>query len=247
MKILFLTDNFIPEVNAPATRTYEHAKIWSKLGVEVTIITCNPNFPQGKIYSGYKNKIITKQYFDGLKVIRVWSYMSPNSGFLKRTFDYLSYALMATIFGVFEKADVIVATSPQFFTVCSGWLLSKLKTCPWIFELRDLWPESIAALGSFNSRSFIYKIFENVELALYRSADLIVPNSPAFKHNLIDRGICSNKIHVIPNGVDLTIYDANKYDNKLKDSLGIQEDFIEFTSGSVAEISISNTRGIILY
>ena len=104
MKILFITDNFPPEVNAPATRTYEHAKEWVKNNnVEVTILTCAPNFPHGKVYDGYKNKLYQVEYKDGIKIIRVWSYITSNSGFLKRVLDYISFALSAFVVGLFKK------------------------------------------------------------------------------------------------------------------------------------------------
>ncbi|HFU76150.1 MAG TPA: glycosyltransferase WbuB, partial [Arcobacter sp.] len=111
MKILFITDNFPPEVNAPATRTYEHCQEWIKNDVEVTVITCNPNFPHGKIYEGYQNKLYHKENIDGIKVIRVWSYMSSNTGFSKRVLDYFSFALSSFFAGLFQKSDIIVATS----------------------------------------------------------------------------------------------------------------------------------------
>ena len=90
MKILFLTDNFPPELNAPATRTYEHCREWVKLGAEVTVITGFPNFPQGKVYSGYKNRFKKTEWIDGIKVIRVWTYITANEGFVRRTLDYIS-------------------------------------------------------------------------------------------------------------------------------------------------------------
>ena len=91
MKILFLSDNFPPESNAPATRTYDHCFEWVSMGYEVIVITCNPNFPSGKIYNGYSNKIYSEENINGIKVIRVWSYMYANKGFIKRTLDYLKH------------------------------------------------------------------------------------------------------------------------------------------------------------
>ena len=133
MKILFITDNFPPEVNAPATRTYEHIKEWIKdESVEVTVLTCFPNFPHGKVYNGYKNKLYQREKFDGIDVIRVWSYMSKNEGFVKRVLDYISFAFMAFFVGLFQKFDVIVATSPQFFTTWAGCGLAKIKRRPWV-------------------------------------------------------------------------------------------------------------------
>ena len=107
MHILFLTDNFPPEVNAPANRTYEHAKHWVAQGHNVTVITCAPNFPKGIVFFGYQNKLIQFEVVDGINVIRVWSFLSPNSGFLLRLFDHISYAVMA-IFGAFFVRSVVV-------------------------------------------------------------------------------------------------------------------------------------------
>ena len=101
MHILFLTDNFYPEVNAPASRSYEHAKFWVKQGCQVTIVTCVPNFPYGKVYSGYKNKLWQVEYIEGIKVIRVWSFIAANEGFLKRILDYLSYMITSFLAGIF--------------------------------------------------------------------------------------------------------------------------------------------------
>ena len=93
MRILFLTDNFPPEVNAPASRTFAHCKNWVKHGHEVTVITCAPNFPLGKVYNGYKNKFYQKEWMEGIKVIRVWSYIAANEGFFKRTLDFISFVI----------------------------------------------------------------------------------------------------------------------------------------------------------
>ena len=120
MKILFLSDNFPPEVNAPATRTYEHCKEWVRCGAEVTVITCVPNFPQGKVYKGYRNKLYQSEIIDGIRVIRVWSYITVNEGFLKRTLDYISFSVSSFFVGLFQRTDIIIATSPQFFTALSG-------------------------------------------------------------------------------------------------------------------------------
>lgn len=147
-EITFLSDNFPPEVNAPANRTYEHCREWVRSGVEVTVITCAPNFPKGRVYEGYKNKLYQTEIIDGIKVIRVWSYITANEGFVKRILDYISFAVASFIAGLFVKTDLIVATSPQFFTALSGWLLSIFKRKKWIFEVRDLWPESIMAVGA---------------------------------------------------------------------------------------------------
>ena len=110
MNILFLTDNFPPESNAPASRTFDHCVKWVKLGYNVTVITCFPNFPKGKVYKGYKNKLYSKEIINGIRVIRVWSYITKNEGFFKRILDYISFGISSFIFGIFQKFDVIIAT-----------------------------------------------------------------------------------------------------------------------------------------
>ncbi|MDD2367669.1 MAG: glycosyltransferase family 4 protein [Sulfuricurvum sp.] len=225
MKILFITDNFPPEVNAPATRTYEHVQEWIKEGTDVTIITCFPNFPHGKIYAGYKNKLYQKEYIDGIEVIRVWSYITANSGFIKRVLDYVSFAFMAFWVGLFQKYDIIIATSPQFFTTWTGWGLSKIRRKPWIFELRDLWPESIKTVGAMKQGRVI-DILEKIELALYRDATRVIAVTDAFKNNLIKRGINAEKIDVITNGSNVELFYDRTKDPLLLEQLNISGKFI---------------------
>lgn len=225
LRILFITDNFPPEVNAPATRTFEHCREWVRLGARVTVITCFPNFPQGKVYDGYKNQRILRENLEGIDVIRVWTYITANEGFIRRTLDYVSFAFSSFLAGLFQKPDVIVATSPQFFTTWSGYGLSLIKRKPWIFELRDLWPESIKSVGAIND-GLAYRILETIELFLYRRAHHIIPNSNAFEDNLIRRGIPSDKITVITNGANLEMFAPNKGDDDLKDSLGLTGKFV---------------------
>ncbi len=225
MHILFLTDNFPPEVNAPATRTYEHCREWIKNGEMVTVITCAPNFPHGKLYKGYKNKFYQKETIDGINVIRVWSYMSTNNGFIKRVLDYISFSFVSFWVGLFQKFDVIVATSPQFFTTWTGFGLSKIKRKPWVFELRDIWPESIATVGVLKEGRII-RFLEKIELALYKDATKIIAVTDAFKENLITRGIPTEKIEVVTNGSNLELFTVREKDKGLLEKLNLKNKFI---------------------
>lgn len=226
MKILFITDNFPPEVNAPATRTYEHCKQWLEHDdVEITVITCAPNFPHGNVYKGYKNKLYQRENFEGIDVIRVWSYITSNSGFTKRVLDYISFAISSFFVGLFRKNDVIIATSPQFFTTWTAWALSKIKRKPWIFELRDLWPESIKTVGAMEQGKAIDAL-EKIELALYRDADKVVAVTEAFKSNLIKRGINSDKIDVVTNGSNMKLFFQRDKDTELLEQLKLNDKFI---------------------
>ena len=95
MKVLFLSDNFPPEANAPAIRTHEHLREWVKAGHDVTVVTCAPNFPRGRVYEGYRNRIFERDELDGIKIVRVWTYIAANEGSLKRILDYVSFMLSA--------------------------------------------------------------------------------------------------------------------------------------------------------
>jgi glycosyltransferase involved in cell wall biosynthesis len=224
---MFFTDNFPPEVNAPATRTYEHAIQWVKQGCKVTIITCAPNFPEGKIYSGYKNKWYYREKMNGINVVRVKTYMTANEGFFRRTLDYLSFMVVGFFAGLIQKkADIIVATSPQFFTACAGFMLSIFHRRPFVFELRDLWPASIVAVGAMKN-SGILKLLEKLELFLYRKADAIISVTSSFKKELISRGIDEKKIFVILNGVDLERYRPTTLkDSELSSKYSLEDKFV---------------------
>ncbi|MCK0192662.1 glycosyltransferase family 4 protein [Arenibacter sp. F20364] len=221
MKILFLTDNFPPEVNAPATRTYEHCVEWVKQGAEVTVITCAPNFPKGKVYPGYKNKLVQTEIIDGIKVVRVWSYIAANEGFIKRTVDYISFSVSAFIAGIFENTDLIVATSPQFFTALSGRSLSFWKRRPWVMEVRDLWPESIKTVGAMKDNLFI-RYFERQEKRCYKSAKKIISVTDSFKREIIGKGITAVKIEVVKNGANLALFQPMEPDQDLIESLNLK-------------------------
>ncbi|MCE9619809.1 MAG: glycosyltransferase family 4 protein [Planctomycetes bacterium] len=226
MHILFLTDNFPPEVNAPASRTFEHCREWVRQGEQVTVITTAPNFPKGKVFAGYKNKLWQTEHMEGIRVIRVWTYIAANEGFLRRILDYVSFMVSAVMAALFvRRVDVVIGTSPQFFTACGAWLVSLYKFRPFVFELRDLWPESIRVVGAMKD-SFALDMLEKLELFLYRRADRIISVTHAFKRNLISRGINGDKIKVVTNGVDSSRFMPQKRDQELAKQLGLEGRFV---------------------
>ena len=227
MKILFLTDNFPPETNAPASRTYEHARVWASLGHEVTVITCAPNFPTGIVFEGYKNNWLTREKIDGIDVIRVKTYITANVGFIKRTLDYMSFMLMGTLVGFFvSRPTIVIATSPQFFTAIAGWLVAFARRRPFVFELRDIWPASLSAVGIKQPAAIIY-ILEKIELFLYRRASLIVSVTPSFREDLVRRGVDGSKIKTVLNGVVLKNFSySKKAADAARKQFGLGERFI---------------------
>lgn len=226
MHILFLTDNFPPEVNAPASRTFEHCREWVNAGHRVTVITGAPNFPQGKVYTGYSNRICQRERMEGIEVLRVWTYITANEGFLRRILDYTSYMIAAIFAAPFVgKPNIVVGTSPQFFTACAAWAIATMKHVPFVFELRDLWPESIKAVGAMRDSAAI-RFFEAVEMFLYRRAAAIVSVTQSFRRKLMERGVNADRIHVVTNGVDRSRFNPRPKDPELETMLGLEGKFV---------------------
>jgi glycosyltransferase involved in cell wall biosynthesis len=226
MHILFLTHYFPPEVNAPASRTFENARRWVQAGHRVSVITCAPNHPNGILYPGYKNRLHQWQDMDGIRVLRVKTYLSPNKGFQRRTLNYVSYMLSATLFSpLVRDVDVVVSTSPQFFCGMAGLWVSRLKRRPWILEIRDLWPESIVTVGAIKSRRIIRRL-EHLETFLYRKAMHIVAVTHSFKDHMVNRGILPQKITVLTNGADLNKFQPQTMNNNIRVELGLNGKFV---------------------
>ncbi|MDO9488795.1 MAG: glycosyltransferase family 4 protein [Sphingomonadaceae bacterium] len=243
MHILFLSDNFPPEVNAPASRTFEHCREWVRRGHRVTVVTCAPNFPKGKVFAGYRNRLWQREQVDGIEVIRVWSYITANEGFAKRVADYVSYAGAAFVASLFvRRCDIVVGTSPQFFTAVAAWAVGAVKRVPFLFELRDLWPESIKAVGAMQSSRAI-EWLERLELFLYRRAARIVSVTHAFRDNLIRRGIDGDKISVVTNGVDVERFRPMPKDPALVEKLDLGGQFV---AGYIGTHGMAHALGTLL-
>ena len=202
MRILFFTHYFTPEVNAPATRTHEHCREWAAAGHEVHVVTGMPSHPAGRLFPGYRRRWYQYESIDGIHVHRVWTYLAANRGVVRRTINYLSFAASgawrAWRLGPF---DVAVGTSPQFFCAVATWLVATLRRQPWVFELRDLWPESIAAVGAMPLRSAPMRWLARLELRLYRDAAAVACLTRSFTRSLAARGVDEAKLHYVPNGI----------------------------------------------
>ena len=224
MNILFLADNFPPERNAQASRVFERACYWVRWGHKVTVITCCPNFPEGKAYAGYENRWRHVDQLNGIRIVRVKTFFAPNAGSILRILDFLSYMVTAFFAGLLEpRPDVVVATSPQFFAAVGACALSMLRRLPFVLEISDLWPDSIVAVGQMRQSAVVHCL-EIIEMFLYRRATRVVTLTSAFKDNLMSRGIPSDKVDTIINGVDLQRYSPRPRDHALACEWGIAED-----------------------
>lgn len=226
MNILFLSHYFPPEINAPATRTYEHCKRWVEQGNTVTVVSCVPHHPMGEAYPGYKNKWWFEEHKDGIRAIKIKTYITANEGFFKRTLNYVFYMMMAILTAPFlPKADLVISTSPQFFNGLAGYFVSRIKRAPWLLEIRDLWPESILAVGAIKNRAIIGSL-EYLERFAYRKADSIVPVTQAFKAHIVNLGVAEEKVSVIRNGVNLAFFEPVPKNTSLASEWGLKGKFV---------------------
>lgn len=210
MNLLILTDNYYPEMNANARIFSELAELWAEQGQDVSVITCQPNFPKGKIFPGYKNKWLTKSLVNQVKVLRVKTYMRPNHGLIRRTLDFISFGLSSFFFGLWKsKPDVIIGVTPQFFCALSACCLALIKKVPFTMIVCDLWPDAVAASG-FIKKNWIYKFIKQIEFWMYRKADSIVILSEYFRTYLNKLGIPDHKIVTSISGASKEFYPRKK-------------------------------------
>src|SRR5580692_9347554 len=203
MHVLIVTHYFPPEIGAPQARLSALAATWAADGDDVTVLTGMPNHPTGVLPPSYRRAVRRRERVDGYRVVRTWLYATPNEGMARKTLGHLSFMVSSVLLGwrASGPADVVVVSSPTFFSILSGWLLARLKRARFVVEIRDLWPAIFVELGVLTNRRLIW-VLERLELAAYAAADQVVVVSEGFRENLISRGVPPNKVHTIRNGVD---------------------------------------------
>jgi glycosyltransferase involved in cell wall biosynthesis len=243
MRILFFSHYFPPEVNAPANRTHEHCREWVKAGHDVHVITCTPSHPVGVPFAGYRRRWYRREIVDGIVVHRVWTYLAPNAGIARRTLNFVSFVPTALWRALrLGGFDLLIGTSPQFFCAVATCLAAALKRTPWIFELRDLWPESIPAVGA--ARAYMpLGLLERLELRLYAHADAVVCVSRSFLANLRRRGIDARKLAFVPNGVNAALWRGGSRD-AVRGELGLRPSDVLVTY--IGTVGMAHDLGTVL-
>jgi colanic acid biosynthesis glycosyl transferase WcaI len=203
--ILFITPYYPPEITPPAIRINETAMRLVNLGYQVTVLTNFPNFPTGVVPLAYRGHPIREEICDGVHIVRVWSYVSPNKGFLRRILSQLSFGCLAPLLGgkAIGRPDVIIIESPPLFDAIAGRILSWRKRCPFIFTVADLWPESAVQLGMLRNRMLI-RLAEWLEWSTYTRAGAVWALTEGIQNTLVQRGLSAERVFLLTNGVDTT-------------------------------------------
>jgi glycosyltransferase involved in cell wall biosynthesis len=207
VKILYVSQYFSPEMGAPAARAAELSKHWARMGHDVTVLTGFPNHPTGVVPEEWRSRLhrlLYRETVDEVRVIRTWLWPLPNRKVHERIRNYASFCFSAAISGLaLPRPQVIIATSPQLLCALSGWWLAFWKRVPFVFEVRDLWPESLAAVGAGSEGTLLHRTLGAVAGFLYRHADRIVVVTPAFKEHLIRYwSVPAGKVFIVENGVE---------------------------------------------
>jgi len=232
MKLLILTQYFPPEVGAPQNRLFELAIRFQKKGVDMSVLTAMPNYPQMLIHKKYKNKLYHYEEMNGIKVYRSWIFISSRKGIIFRLLNYFSFVFSSAIIGLIKlnKFDYVLCESPPLFLGITGYFLSKIKRAKLIFNVSDLWPESAEKLGLVTNNFFL-KSATFLEEFLYKKSYLITGQTQGIVKNISTR-FPDKKVYWLPNGVDLDYYNAeNTSTNWRKKNNFHDNDFIVLYAG----------------
>ena len=201
--ILFISRYYLPEKAAAAVCVSETAKRLVQRGHQVVVLTTFPNYPTGVVPQEYRCRIRQEEIIEGVRVLRVWSYISANKGFFLRIFAQFSFGCLAPLIGgkAIGKPDMIIVESPPLFNVIAAHILGWRKKCPFIFWVADLWPESAVQLGALRNKTLI-RLSEWLEWSTYKRARNVWVVTEGMRDTLIRRGLPPERILLIRNGVD---------------------------------------------
>ena len=203
------------------------------MGHDVTVVTTFPNHPTGVIPPGYRGRLRLIENDHGVRIVRTFLYAAANKGVIQRGLCYISFALSSVFqgYGPAGRPDVVIATSPQFLVTLSGWVLSRLKRTPLVTEIRDLWPDSIVAVGAFPATSPLVRGLGVLERFIYRQSDLVISVTRSFVPLLRDRG--ARRVVFISNGADPATFVSPADRTAVRARFGLGERFVASFVGTL--------------
>lgn len=201
MKLLFISQHYRPE---PCdTRTSKLAEGLAAMGHHATALTSFPNYPFGRVYDGYRQKLCDRQEINGVHVVRVPMIPDHSRSKKRRAISYLSFGASAFILGALftRRPDLIWIHHPPLTTGIAGYLLAKVKRVPFVYEVHDLWPETLVSTGMIREGR-VTRAIRKVSRFLYQRAAFIVVTSHGMKNHLERQNVDPEKIVSIPQWAD---------------------------------------------
>ncbi|MBI3520547.1 MAG: glycosyltransferase family 4 protein [Bacteroidetes bacterium] len=228
MKLLILTQYFPPEVGAPQNRLFELAVRLKRIGVDVSVLTAMPNYPQMKIYDGYEGKDYMYEEIEGIPVHRASIYLPKSKSIIQRLLNYFSFVYSSAQVGKQKigDVDVILCESPPLFLGYSALYLKRKKKAKLIFNVSDLWPESAEKLGVVTNKQML-KLAYNLEAKLYRQSVLVTGQTQGICKSINER-FPEVKTYWLPNGVDVSYYNPSTVSGNWRKDHGFNDTDVLF-------------------
>lgn len=224
MRLIILTQYFPPEIGAPQNRLFELALRLQKLGVEISVLTAMPNYPQMRVHDGYRNKRYIHENIEGIDVHRAWIYVPKSKSIVKRLLNYFSFVYTSfwTGWRRLKKADFLLVESPPLFLGMTAVRLARLKKAKMIFNVSDLWPESAEKLNLVNNKFFL-KMSYRLEARLYRKSAFVTGQTQGIVKSIHDR-FPNKTVYWLRNGVDLSFFNPDNYSSEWRTQSGFADD-----------------------
>jgi glycosyltransferase involved in cell wall biosynthesis len=207
MDILYVSQYFPPEMGAPAVRVSQLSRHFRELGHDARVLTGFPHHPGGRLYPGYRGRFwkgFDRDDYQGVPVYRTWLYPAPNRGVVRRSASYASFLATSVARGrlLDFRPDVVIGTSPQLLAALAAYWVARGHRARFVFEVRDLWPESLVAVQACSEQSLLYRGLNRIASRLYREAWKTVVVTEEFSRLLAARGVPASRLAVVKNGVD---------------------------------------------
>jgi colanic acid biosynthesis glycosyl transferase WcaI len=237
MRVLLIGQHYAPEDVSGAVLATELASDLVRRGHRVSFVTCAPNYPLGQVFPGYKNRLLEREFMDGVTVIRTWSLISKHKTFWRRIFNYGTFSATALHGGLLAgKPDVILSASPPLPLCMAAWILKRIWRVPWVLRVEDLYPESAVVAGVLRNRLAI-RFFNAMERFFYREASHISLISEGFRRNLQNKGVLPEKLSVIPVWADPNEIRPLPKENSFRKAHGLENQFVIMYAGNLGQTS----------
>lgn len=243
MRILLIGDTYLPERAAAAVRASELAERWTARGHTVTVVTGNPHYPEGRIFSGYANRLFVKDEVNGVPVQRIFTVPYDRGAIVKRIFNQILFGFLPALLDRAGGADIVVGTSPPLTIGLSAWMMARRRGVPFVFDVRDLYPDVALALGVLRP-GVVARAFQALADFTYRRASTIVTATRSLARALLEQGVPEGKIFTVPNGANTERFAPAPRESAVRARYGVAED--AFLLGYVGLMGRLHGAGVIV-
>jgi colanic acid biosynthesis glycosyl transferase WcaI len=229
---------FHPDLTGTGPLVTDLATHLAAVGDKVTVVTSMPHYGRRKVHSKYRRRLFHREQYQGVDVWRTYVYVPPNSKGFYRGINYLSYTFMSIMAGILSgPKDVILCVNPPITVGLSGWVLSLPFCAPMAYSIQDIWPDCISIIGQLRNKA-LYRIFQHLEKFIYRTSSRLTVLSDGMKKNLLEKGVDSNKVSIIPNWADADHIRPFPKNSAFRKKNGLSDHFVVMFAGNLGFIAV---------